>query len=57
MALEFACSSSDRRPGRAGIMGGHPWETWMRDAKLLQVAAGTSEVQREVVARLNAAGG
>jgi acyl-CoA dehydrogenase len=37
--------------GGAGVMRDHPVEKWMRDAKVLQIVEGTSEVQRHVVAR------
>ena len=36
--------------GGAGIMGDHPVEKWFRDAKVLQVVEGTSEIQRLIVA-------
>jgi len=36
--------------GGAGVMRDHPVERWMRDAKVLQVVEGTSEIQRQVVA-------
>jgi alkylation response protein AidB-like acyl-CoA dehydrogenase len=35
--------------GGAGIMRDHPVEKWMRDAKVLQVVEGTSEIQRQIV--------
>ena len=37
--------------GAAGLMRDHPVERWMRDAKVLQIVEGTSEVQREIAAR------
>ena len=36
--------------GGAGIMADHPVEKWLRDAKVLQVVEGTSEIQRQIVA-------
>jgi alkylation response protein AidB-like acyl-CoA dehydrogenase len=36
--------------GGAGIMRDHPVERWLRDAKVMQVVEGTSEIQRQVVA-------
>ena len=36
--------------GGAGIMAEHPVEKWMRDAKVLQIVEGTSEIQRQIVA-------
>ncbi|HEX6701133.1 MAG TPA: acyl-CoA dehydrogenase family protein, partial [Gaiellaceae bacterium] len=36
--------------GGAGVMRDHPVEKWMRDAKVLQVVEGTSEIQRQIVA-------
>ena len=36
--------------GGAGIMRDHPVEKWMRDAKVMQVVEGTSEIQRQIVA-------
>jgi alkylation response protein AidB-like acyl-CoA dehydrogenase len=38
--------------GGAGIMKDHPVEKWLRDAKVLQIVEGTSEIQREIAARL-----
>lgn len=35
--------------GGAGIMRDHPVERWMRDAKVLQIVEGTSEIQRHVI--------
>ena len=35
--------------GGAGIMGDHPVEKWFRDAKVLQIVEGTSEIQRLIV--------
>jgi alkylation response protein AidB-like acyl-CoA dehydrogenase len=35
--------------GGAGIMGDHPVEKWFRDAKVLQIVEGTSEIQRLVI--------
>jgi alkylation response protein AidB-like acyl-CoA dehydrogenase len=42
--------------GGAGIMRDHPVEKWLRDAKVLQIVEGTSEIQREIAARYLAAG-
>jgi alkylation response protein AidB-like acyl-CoA dehydrogenase len=36
--------------GGAGVMRDHPVEKWLRDAKMLQVVEGTSEIQRQIVA-------
>ena len=36
--------------GGAGVMRDHPVEKWLRDAKVLQVVEGTSEIQRQIVA-------
>jgi acyl-CoA dehydrogenase len=36
--------------GGAGVMRDHPVEKWLRDAKVLQIVEGTSEVQRQIVA-------
>jgi alkylation response protein AidB-like acyl-CoA dehydrogenase len=36
--------------GGAGIMSDHPVEKWFRDAKVLQIVEGTSEIQRLIVA-------
>jgi alkylation response protein AidB-like acyl-CoA dehydrogenase len=36
--------------GGAGIMRDQPVEKWMRDAKVMQVVEGTSEIQRQIVA-------
>jgi alkylation response protein AidB-like acyl-CoA dehydrogenase len=38
--------------GGAGVMRDHPVEKWMRDAKVFQIVEGTSEIQREIAARL-----
>jgi alkylation response protein AidB-like acyl-CoA dehydrogenase len=35
--------------GGAGIMREHPVEKWFRDAKVLQIVEGTSEIQRHVI--------
>jgi alkylation response protein AidB-like acyl-CoA dehydrogenase len=35
--------------GGAGIMQDHPVEKWFRDAKVLQIVEGTSEIQRLVI--------
>jgi acyl-CoA dehydrogenase len=35
--------------GGAGIMRDHPVEKWMRDAKVMQIVEGTSEIQRHVI--------
>lgn len=37
--------------GGAGIMRDHPVEKWMRDAKVMQIVEGTSEIQRHVIAQ------
>jgi len=37
-------------------MRDHPVEKWLRDAKVLQIVEGTSEIQREIAARYLAAG-
>lgn len=42
--------------GGAGIMRDHPVEKWLRDAKVLQVVEGTSEIQRQIVATYLAQG-
>jgi alkylation response protein AidB-like acyl-CoA dehydrogenase len=42
--------------GGAGLMRDHPVERWMRDAKVLQIVEGTSEIQREIAGRHVAAG-
>ncbi len=36
--------------GGAGVMRDHPVERWLRDAKVLQIVEGTSEIQRQIVA-------
>jgi acyl-CoA dehydrogenase len=36
--------------GGAGIMSDHPVEKWFRDAKVMQIVEGTSEIQRLVIA-------
>jgi len=36
--------------GGAGVMRDHPVERWLRDAKVLQIVEGTSEIQRQVIA-------
>jgi alkylation response protein AidB-like acyl-CoA dehydrogenase len=36
--------------GGAGVMRDHPVEKWLRDAKVLQIVEGTSEIQRHIVA-------
>jgi alkylation response protein AidB-like acyl-CoA dehydrogenase len=38
--------------GGAGVMRDHPVEKWMRDAKIFQIVEGTSEIQREIAARI-----
>ena len=38
--------------GGAGIMKDHPVEKWLRDAKVFQIVEGTSEIQREIAARI-----
>ncbi len=35
--------------GGAGIMSDHPVEKWFRDAKVMQIVEGTSEIQRLVI--------
>ena len=35
--------------GGAGIMDDHPVEQWFRDAKVMQIVEGTSEIQRLVI--------
>jgi len=35
--------------GGAGVMRDHPVEKWLRDAKVLQIVEGTSEIQRHVI--------
>jgi alkylation response protein AidB-like acyl-CoA dehydrogenase len=35
--------------GGAGIMRDHPVEKWLRDAKVLQIVEGTSEIQRLII--------
>jgi alkylation response protein AidB-like acyl-CoA dehydrogenase len=42
--------------GGAGVMRDHPVEKWMRDAKVLQIVEGTSEIQRQIVATYIARG-
>jgi alkylation response protein AidB-like acyl-CoA dehydrogenase len=42
--------------GGAGIMRDHPVEKWLRDAKVLQIVEGTSEIQRQIVATYLARG-
>src|SRR5262249_11759595 len=42
--------------GGAGIMREHPVEKWLRDAKVLQIVEGTSEIQRQIVATYLARG-
>jgi alkylation response protein AidB-like acyl-CoA dehydrogenase len=42
--------------GGAGVMSDHPVEKWLRDAKVLQIVEGTSEIQRSVIARYLKAG-
>ena len=36
--------------GGAGVMREHRVEKWFRDAKVLQIVEGTSEIQRQIVA-------
>ena len=36
--------------GGAGVMRDHPVEKWLRDAKVLQIVEGTSEIQRQIAA-------
>ncbi len=40
--------------GGAGIMDDHPVEKWFRDAKVMQIVEGTSEIQRLVISRTSA---
>lgn len=42
--------------GGAGIMRDHPVEKWLRDAKVLQIVEGASEIQRQIVATYLAQG-
>jgi alkylation response protein AidB-like acyl-CoA dehydrogenase len=42
--------------GGAGIMGDHPVEKWFRDAKVMQIVEGTSEIQRLVISAYLRAG-
>jgi acyl-CoA dehydrogenase len=42
--------------GGAGVMRDHPVERWLRDAKVLQIVEGTSEIQRQIVATYLAQG-
>jgi len=42
--------------GGAGVMRDHPVERWLRDAKVLQIVEGTSEIQRQIVATYLAEG-
>ncbi len=37
--------------GGYGYMRDHPVEKWMRDAKIMQIYEGTSQIQRLVIAR------
>jgi acyl-CoA dehydrogenase len=34
--------------GGAGVMKDHPVERWLRDAKVMQIVEGTSEIQRQI---------
>ncbi len=43
--------------GGAGVMRDHPVEKWLRDAKVLQIVEGTSEIQRHVIATYLRRGG
>ncbi len=43
--------------GGAGIMRDHPVEKWLRDAKVLQIVEGTSEIQRHVIVQYLRASG
>jgi alkylation response protein AidB-like acyl-CoA dehydrogenase len=36
--------------GGAGVMRDHPVQKWLRDAKVLQIVEGTSEIQRQIIA-------
>ncbi len=42
--------------GGNGVMRDYPVEKWMRDAKILQIVEGTSQIQRMMIAQLLAAG-
>jgi alkylation response protein AidB-like acyl-CoA dehydrogenase len=42
--------------GGAGLSSDHPVERWMRDAKVLQIVEGTSQVQRLIASRYYAQG-
>ena len=42
--------------GGAGIMSDHPVEKWFRDAKVMQIVEGTSEIQRLVISAYLRAG-
>ncbi len=48
-ALEIAAAAVQVLGG-AGVMRDHPVEKWLRDAKVLQIVEGTSEIQRQVIA-------
>ncbi|NDJ35334.1 MAG: acyl-CoA dehydrogenase [Chloroflexi bacterium] len=42
--------------GGHGVMRDYPVEKWMRDAKILQIVEGTSQIQRMIIAQLSAVG-
>jgi len=42
--------------GGNGLMRDYPVEKWMRDAKILQIVEGTSQIQRMIIAQLLAVG-
>jgi len=42
--------------GGYGYMRDYPVEKWMRDAKIMQIYEGTSEIQRVVVSQMIAMG-
>lgn len=42
--------------GGYGVTRDYPVEKWMRDAKILQIVEGTSQIQRMIIAQLLAAG-
>lgn len=42
--------------GAAGLSSDHPTGRWMRDAKVLQIVEGTSQIQRLIASRYYAAG-
>ena len=42
--------------GGYGYMREYPVEKWMRDAKILQIVEGTSQIQRVVISQMLAMG-